>query len=117
MYASDGRESSKPSRGHRRRNTSLAVNGTAAFTASNGSISLANAGNAFNGAVTLTTSAAGNAALANNRALSLGNVAVSNGALNITAAGNISQAARMLGVVRDTLASKMKKYGIKREEC
>jgi Nif-specific regulatory protein len=31
--------------------------------------------------------------------------------------GNISQAARVLGVVRDTLASKMKKYGIKREEC
>jgi len=31
--------------------------------------------------------------------------------------GNVSQAARMLGVVRDTLASKMKKYGIKREEC
>jgi two-component system, NtrC family, response regulator HydG len=30
--------------------------------------------------------------------------------------GNISQAARMLGIVRDTLASKMKKYGIKREE-
>jgi two-component system response regulator HydG len=31
--------------------------------------------------------------------------------------GNVSQAARMLGVVRDTLASKMKKYGITREEC
>ena len=31
--------------------------------------------------------------------------------------GNVSQAARMLGIVRDTLISKMKKYGIKREEC
>ena len=31
-------------------------------------------------------------------------------------AGNISQAARMLGIVRDTLTSKMKKYGIRREE-
>jgi two-component system response regulator HydG len=31
--------------------------------------------------------------------------------------GNISQAARMLGIVRDTLASKIKKYGIKKEEC
>jgi Nif-specific regulatory protein len=31
--------------------------------------------------------------------------------------GNVSQAARMLGIVRDTLASKMKKYGIRREEC
>jgi Nif-specific regulatory protein len=31
--------------------------------------------------------------------------------------GNVSQAARMLGVVRDTLTSKMKKYGVKRDEC
>jgi Nif-specific regulatory protein len=31
--------------------------------------------------------------------------------------GNVSQAARMLGIVRDTLGSKMKKYGIKRDEC
>jgi Nif-specific regulatory protein len=30
--------------------------------------------------------------------------------------GNISQAARILGIVRDTLASKMKKYGIKKGE-
>jgi Nif-specific regulatory protein len=30
--------------------------------------------------------------------------------------GNVSQAARMLGIVRDTLGSKMKKYGIRREE-
>lgn len=30
--------------------------------------------------------------------------------------GNITQSARILGIVRDTLASKMKKYGIKRDE-
>lgn len=30
--------------------------------------------------------------------------------------GNVSQAARLLGIVRDTLAAKMKKYGIQRDD-
>src|SRR5208282_2335566 len=59
-------------------NTTLAVGGSAAFTATNGAISLSQTGN-------------GNVALGNARALLLDNVAVPTGTLTLTATGNISQ--------------------------
>src|SRR5207249_3594610 len=68
-------------------------NGTASFTATNGAIALANAGNAFNGTVTLANTGTGNVSLTNNYALTLGNVTTGNGTLSVKAsAGGISQA-------------------------
>ena len=72
-------------------NTSVSVGGTAAFTASNGSISLTQSGNAFNGNVSLTNTGAGNVSLADGVALTLGNISVPTGSLTLTATGNISQ--------------------------
>ena len=69
------------------------VAGPASFSTASGNITLANAGNSFNGAVSLTASGAGNVALSSNSAVSLGNVSVANGTLMVTAAGNLSQAA------------------------
>src|SRR5262249_47414813 len=60
-------------------NTAVVVGGTAAFNAANGAIVLGNAGDSFNGAVSLITNAPANAVLANNKALALGNISVNSG--------------------------------------
>ena len=75
----------------------LADSGAASFTATNAAITLANAGNAFNGTVTLTNTGTADISVANNRSLILGAVNAA-GNLTVTAAGNVSQAANTVVV-------------------
>ncbi|CAN0407466.1 unnamed protein product, partial [Phaeothamnion confervicola] len=72
--------------------TGIVVTGNAAFAATNGSITLTSATNAFNGSVGLTNTGANTTvALTNNKSLALGAVNVT-GALTVTDTGNITQA-------------------------
>ncbi len=70
----------------------LAVTGTSSFSAGANAITLANAGNNFGGAVSLSNSGAGNVSIRDGDGLLLGNVNVGTGTLGVQAVG-ITQAA------------------------